>query len=381
MKTNLIYLFIFLLNSNNLLHAETLKLKHSPNPIIKELNAGEFKLINSGHKGDKNVLAFSGLVYDHKRHTLLAFGGGHATGLFPNSVHSFNLTTLTWKQLTPDVPPIEYSDKNAVMTKDGKKLGGVIFKGKPSPGSRHTYDGLTMSVDGSVMICAQAQEFIGAARSMPKPNGKKAGFYRDFYKGGNGLWLFDPDTSTWKVSTPAGLAAGYCLSESTPKQPDWIYIIGHKNVFHKVNIKTFEKRKIKSIHGVQGTPSMTYNPLDESFLVFPCGSRQKNITKIFRYDIQKETWTTIPAAGESPNTYNINVVYDSAQKVFCCFNNGYFFYWNPIEKMWYKHDKLLEESFTAKRMGHHHIYDPINNAHLLVTGRWNTYAFKFPTAK
>lgn len=121
--------------------------KVEPHPRLVALPPQTALVVSEGYKGDHGVLAYSGIVYDHHRHKMLAFGGGHATGRFPNSVHEFDLQTLTWSQLTPDVPPSAYSKENSVRDRDGVPLGGVRYEGKIWPASRHTYDGLVMAPD------------------------------------------------------------------------------------------------------------------------------------------------------------------------------------------------------------------------------------------
>ena len=187
------------------------------NPVLKDLPAGTCKvLVEPGaYKGDRNVLAYSGMVYDFHRHKILAFGGGHATARFPNSVHEFDFETLSWSALTPDVPVEEYTGENSVRNEKGAKLGGVKWQGKIWAGSRHTYDGLVMLPGACLMASAQAQEF----QSTQCPEG-----YRENYQGGSGLWLFDPVKKEWQVSKESGRALPYCLSALDPNQPDWIYM-------------------------------------------------------------------------------------------------------------------------------------------------------------
>lgn len=126
------HLLLLLLILVTPIYAETKKVKHKtkPNPTLQKISDNSAKLIQSDYKGDKGVLSFSGMAYDHHRHKILAFGGGHATGRFPNSVHEFDFTILKWTQLTEDVPPSAYGKENAVLTKEGKPLGGVNGKGK-----------------------------------------------------------------------------------------------------------------------------------------------------------------------------------------------------------------------------------------------------------
>jgi hypothetical protein len=54
-----------------------------------------------------------------------------------------------------------------------------------------------------------------------------------------------------------------------------------------------------------------------------------------------------------------------------------FHYYSPVEKRWYKIDKLYP---TGKSLFHHHIYDPVNNVHILASRGpdyfWQTLAFK-----
>lgn len=337
-------------------------------PELKGLPQQTLKILipNGGYKGDANVLDFSGMVYDHHRHKILAFGGGHATARFPNSVHEFDPVTLKWTALTPDVPPGEYVAANAVKTAEGLKLGGVKWQGKQWAGSRHTYDGLVVLPDKDVMVSVQAQEFQSGACP---PD------YAKDYQGGSGLWTFDPVKKEWSVSEKAGCAVGYCYADVSPKRPELIYFgSAFNDAFFCLNVKTLEVKKLADrISASAGSDmSMTWYPEKDTFLAFPSEPSGKTGVRVIEYDPARNIWADRKAEGEAPNTYSINVPYDSANKVFVCFNNGFCHYYSPMENKWYKLDKKLE----MKRLYHHHVYDPVNNVHIAVGGQWETYAFK-----
>ena len=205
-------------------------------------------------------------------------------------------------------------------------------------------------------------------------------WYRSHYKAGSGLWLFDPVEREWSVSEKDGLAAHYAMAECTPKQPDWIFVFG-KGANHAVNWKTGQVRKLKAPSGRGGFVGMTYYPVDESFLCFPCSGKQPANTKILKYDIARDQWKEIPARGDVPFTFDINVVYDERQKVFACFSRGYFYYWSPAQEKWYKLQEQIDPRLDNRPVRHHHIYDPVNNLHIVLANvpnpRWLTIAFKF----
>jgi hypothetical protein len=348
--------------------------KFAANPGFKALPGGELKALvpAHGHKADVDVLKFSGMVYDHHRHKVLAFGGGHATARFPNSVHEFDPATLKWTALTEDVPPAEYNAANAVKTAGGQNLGGVKSKGKVWAGSRHTYDGLVMLPDKGLMVSMQAQEFVGASYSMP---GGEA-TYDANYKGGTGLWIFDPVKREWTVSDKTGLATAYCYAEASPKRPELIYFgSAGRDDFFALNIKTLEVKKLASHMNVDtgGDMSMTWYPEKDTFLAFPTNPNGKTGCRVLEYDPARNIWAELKPAGDAPSTYSINVAYDALNKVFVCFGDNRCFYLSPVENKWYKLDKQLP---IANRLFHHHVYDPVDNVHILVGDKWDTYAYK-----
>ncbi len=343
---------------------------HPKTPALAGLPEGTAKLISGGHSGDRSVLAYSGMVYDSLRHKILAFGGGHATGNFPNSVHEFDIATLEWTQLTEDVPPSAHSAENAVKTPAGEKLGGIRWKGKIHAGSRHTYGGLVMIPGTSLMAVSTSMEFVGARSRMP--GGGK--FYRDNYMGGSGLWIFDPVKREWRVSKKAGLVATYGAGACDPQRPDWVYHFGPK-LSHMINWKTEETRKLPRMH-LTGYVGVTYDPDDKCFYSAPCSSRQPRNLKIMKFDISKNSWQALTPTGDAPKTYDIDIVYDRPNRVFVCFSRGYAYYYSPKDNKWYKLDRLLDAVLDNGPMRHHHVYDPVNNVHVATSSRWKTFAFK-----
>ncbi|MHC4914752.1 MAG: hypothetical protein ACYTGB_04605 [Planctomycetota bacterium] len=343
---------------------------HPQTPQLAGLADGTAKLICAGHTGDRNVLDFSGTAYDPLRHKILAFGGGHATGLFPNSVHEFDLRTLKWTQLTEDVPPSAYSVENAVKTEDGKKLGGVKYKGKIHCGSRHTYGGLVILPGTSLMAVGSAMEFIGGRNRMPG-RGK---FYNDNYSGGSGLWIFDPVKKEWRVSKKAGMVACYGAGAIDPRQPDWIYHFG-KKTNHRINWKTEETQKVPSVR-LRGCVGVSYNPGDHCFYTAPCSSKVPKSTVMMKLDAAKQSWQALTPTGDAPNTYDTALSYDDVSRVFVCFFDNHAYYYSPGENKWYKVEKPLGNPSLGRTFKHRVSYDPVNNVHILTASRWQTYAFK-----
>ncbi|MCW8129495.1 MAG: hypothetical protein KIS92_03845 [Planctomycetota bacterium] len=339
--------------------------KIEPNPALRDLPEKTCKVLvpNLAYKADGDVLAYSGMVYDHHRHKILAFGGGHGTAEFPNSVHEFDFKTLQWTPLTPDVPAREYTAANAVRTKDGKKLGGVTWQGKISAGSRHTYDGLVMLPGTCLMASAQCQEF----NSTKCPEG-----YRENYLGGSGLWLFDPVKKEWQVGKEEGRSVMYCISEADPEMPDWIYMWSSDLAGNQaVNWKTGEVKRISDIpRKYIGYASVTYCPLTKTFWCFPKG-------RAWEYNTRTDKWTVHDLKGDEVGTHDVALAWDSVAEVFGLFSAGKFHYISPKEVAWHTLDVELDPDLDNKPMRHHHIYDPVNNVHIATTARWKTVAFKF----
>ncbi len=337
------------------------------NPELKGLSEKTVKVLvpEGAYKGDANVLDYSGMVYDHHRHKVLAFGGGHATARFPNSVHEFDPATLKWTALTEDVPPNAYTAENSVRNKEGAKLGGVKWQGKNWAGSRHTYDGLVMLPHVDLMVSAQAQEF----QSTQCPKG-----YRENYQGGSGLWIFDPVKREWSVSEKTGLAVSYCISEVSPNEPDWVYMWSSDMAGNQaVNWKTGEARKVRDLPRKSiGYAGVTWCPETNTFWCFP-----RKQTAAWEYDPKADVWKTHEFKGEAPDTYDVNTVWDPVAGVFGLFSKGRFHYFSPRDLTWYHLETDLDKSLDNGPMRHHHIYDPVDNVHIAVAGRWKTMAFKF----
>jgi hypothetical protein len=343
--------------------------KFAPNPKLAGIPAGTAMVISEGYKGDHNVLDYSGIVYDQHRHKLLAFGGGHATAKFPSSVHEFDLDKLEWRELIESVPPSEYTRANAVLDKDGKALGGVKYKGRVQASSRHTYDGLVMALDKDVMLCLQKVGEIGGGYL----DGK---VYTECYKG-TGLWAFDPVKREWSVSKKSGLAMNHVGTAIWPKEPDWVYLYAQTGEFRAVNWRTEEVRDLGRVP--RGMPysyaGLEYWPDREALVAFPKGPKDDPRNRLMcKYDLAGKRWDTVEVQGDAPDTYDINVVYDARSKAFVCCSGGSFFYYLPGENRWHK--AATDASLLKGGVRHRHAYDPVNNVHVVVGGRWKTVAFK-----
>lgn len=341
------------------------------NPTLSDMADNSFKELS--HAGniaydyaDCQILSFAGMVYDERRHKILAFGGGHATAVFPNSVVEFDFSILGWNRIINNVNCITaYTRENALLNSGYKKLGGFRYDGNIYAGSRHTYDGLAMAADTSIMLCMQAQEFPGC-------NGWDVNEYSSYYRDGNGLFTLDPVAKKWSVGDSVNIAQQYSYAEVNPNEPDLVYVgSAYYGNFQAVNWKTghiFPKSTVR--FGASSDMTITYYPERNSFLAFPR-------SQIWEYSITANRWTQLNPTGTIPDCYSLNVAYDNLNKVFCCFYNNDFYYFSPIETKWYK----MGDSLPITRLFHHHIYDPIDNVHVMAgTGSgpsWHNYAYKF----
>ncbi|GMV79378.1 MAG: hypothetical protein AMXMBFR7_05620 [Planctomycetota bacterium] len=345
--------------------------RFAPHPKLAGLAEKSALLASEGYKGDGNVLDFSGIVYDPHRHRFYAFGGGHATRKFPNSVHEFDPATLQWSELSPDISPKEYTRENALFDAEKKPLGGLRYQGKIYASSRHTYDGLVVPPNQSLMICTQLVGEIGGSYL-------DGTVYKECYKG-SGLWTFDPVKREWSVSKKAGLAMNHVGSAVWPKEPDWIYFYAQTGTFRAVNWKTEEVRDLGKIP--KGLPysyaGLEYFPDEEALVALPRGPKETPQNKLFcKYDLKSGQWTTVETQGEAPATHDCNAVYDPRNRVFVVFAEGDFFYFSPRDNRWYKTGSNAEALVGEKMIRHRHDYDPVNNVHLIVGRGWKTVAFK-----
>ncbi len=341
-----------------------------PNPKLAAMPDESAILLTNGYRKGRGVMDYSGMVYDHHRHKILTFGGGHAAPGFPNSVHEFDFGTLRWTQLTENVPQKHHVKANAVLDKDGKPLCGVKYKGKIWAVSRHTYDGLAMAAKDDVMICVQAVTSSGYSYT-PKKD------WPWFW--GSAIWIFDPVKREWSVIKKNGLALNHTGSAVWPKKPDWVYFYSQRPLFRAVNWKTGELRKLARpprgglAHSYAG---LQYYPEEEALVAFPKGPKASGGKNklIYKFDLKTEKWTTKEVQGDAPKTYDLNAVYDSRNKVFVVYDNKEaFHYYSPRENRWYKTKKVID---GVKGIRHHHVYDPVDNVHIVLGSRWKTAAFK-----
>ncbi len=340
---------------------------------LAEIPERRMVLISEGHRGDVDVSQVGGMVYDRYRHKLLAFGGGDGTTNFPDSVHQFDLENLRWEQLTPDVPPEAYLPENAVLTPSGEKTGGIRWEGRVQPGSRRGNDGLVMAADAPRMICVQYQGGIGARARHPRMNGEAGGHYRDHYRGGSALWIFDPAAREWTHSARVGLAVPFAMSAVNPRRPELVYVFNsYRNDARAVNWRTGEAADLAKRPHSAVNHCVAYCPGRHSLLDFPCEAREAS-KLIQEYDLASNRWEVLRPEGDLPKTYGRNVVYDSRNRVFVCLDAGRVHYYSRPENRWYR----LEESLPVQRAGYRHVYVPGENVHIILSGSaWKTWAYK-----
>lgn len=360
-------LFFYISNLSKIQCDEVVVKQIKKNEVLIKMKSLEFIELEK-HKADANVLDFSGMVYSENSNKVYAFGGGHATAMFPNSVHEFDFENLKWQQLTPDVPPSQYTPENSVKNEAGEILGGVKYQDTIWAGSRHTYDGLVILKDGR-LASAQAQEFRG-------------GNIKDYenYQGGSGLWIFDPIQKKWSVSKKKGLSIGYSVSEIDPEQPDFIFLgdssqLHYNKSFKKINWLTEEVFNMAACPKSQNDSCLVYYPQRKSFFIFIDG-KEKGTGEICEYNIRENSWTIIKPKGFFPKLYSLSVVYDKVNNVFGAFCDGNFYYYSPSANEWFKIDTV----YNYKRLYHHLIYSSNENVYLLCSGtgnQWSTWAFKF----
>lgn len=320
-----------------------------------------YRLISQQWRGQGEILAYSGMAYDGLRHKIAAFGGGHATEWYPNEAVEFDFETLQWSQITPRDTCADYDSAHAVRDSLGRNLGGVRYPDHIAPASRHTYDGLVIPPDTSVLIVIQATEFKGGCMSAEN--------FDAYYKGGSGLWTLDMAARKWSVREEAGLSTCYALSAQDPAAPDWVYMASAYTCenFHKMNWRTGEKVNLARKPADGADMSMEFFPDSGTILLFDEGGN------VHSYGATANAWTTLNPAGVRPSCYSLNVVYDTLNHVFAVFSNNRFNYYSPATNTWY----ALPDSIPMTRLMHHHVYDPVDNVHIMVGSDWHTYVYKF----
>jgi hypothetical protein len=127
-----------------------------------------------------------------------------------------------------------------------------------------------------------------------------------------------------------------------------------------------------------GLAGLEYYPDGEALVAFPKGPKESGgRNRLFtKFDLRTAKWSTREVQGDAPSTHDKNAVYDSRNRVFVVYDNREAFnYYSPRENRWYKAKKVLAGK-GVKMIRHHHIYDPVNNVHVIVGKPWKTAVFK-----
>ncbi|MEX0716936.1 MAG: hypothetical protein WD066_10125 [Planctomycetaceae bacterium] len=56
--------------------------------------------------------------------------------------------------------------------------------------------------------------------------------------------------------------------------------------------------------------------------------------------------------------------------------SGFFHYFDPAAKRWHKLEPKIDDALDNKNIRHRHVYDPVDNVHLVIAGGWKTFALK-----
>jgi len=166
-----------------------------------------YERIGTGAAGcnPDGIMAYSGGVYDTRRHRLIVWGGGHSA-YAGNELYAFDVVGSRWMRLTDPSPPLlEYEfDKNA------KKSIPVSppwhdTNYPPAPVSVHSYDQMEYLPEQSLLFSAGGSTFSGSGYATAL------------------TWLFDlakSDTSGWSQAEPMPKDKGlYEYNMSTAYDP------------------------------------------------------------------------------------------------------------------------------------------------------------------
>lgn len=349
------------------------------NPILTALPDTSWVKLQDRYSCGRSLCAqtmdFSGMVYDHHRHKILMFGGGHATQ-FWNQTEEFDFKTLTWKQLNRPDTCTFYNDSTRAYKGDTVRLssgrdsvmpdGGTIgYGGDKRPISRHTYDGLHMLPDTCLLLMSAAHCDKGGCMTQDYYSNSR--FLHDNY-----YWLFDPVAVKWTRLTADAIFC--CPAEVDPVTGDCYVKHGESTRLYKYDWKTRTRSLVNSTCplGWEIEKTLTYNPLNRSMLLF-------GATNIYQFDIASRAWTTKNPAGRLIPAQNRAVPFDTMNQVFGIFRQGEFSYYSPLTNAWYNlpYDTTRFPKNPAYTCT---VYDPVDNAFILLAyngfSAWTTWAYK-----
>lgn len=316
---------------------------------------------------DIGILAFSGMALDSKHQKLLVFGGGH-NDYWGNEIWAFDIQALQWTRMyEPDPRPDTLSSKSFKA-----EYPGAVFYPDTNepladarPLSRHTYDTV---------------EFISAHGVM---------FSSGQYTWGDGqydycwacrdTWTYDLQANKWTYRTNENVPKSEGVSAAYDPVSDTVYLISQGSTWGW-SFSADAWTKIQT----NGSPTTAIETIAEfdskRGYIYLFGGEYPTNNELWKYDINKNSWTRLSPSGTSPNPGGgYGMTYDSVNDVLLVFKNQIWAY-DPQLNEWME----MKTAVSPPQVGRVHgnfKYDPVSNVSFLVMKNSSfsveTWAYRF----
>jgi hypothetical protein len=320
-------------------------------------------------------------VYDPHHHTMLMFGGGHATTM-TDSIHVLDLGgALTWSDLYPPTPCSAMTAGNVDMDKGAWLSGGD--GPYPRPISTHSYDLLA--------VAPQLDEFIIVGRIFTGGRCNPVG--NDI---GGKVAHFDRMRQTWSFSSTAN-GDSYEFANNIPgSEPD--PVSGKIVLFSGAGLSLYDPATREYSHvadtlenaggdsvtvtGTSYANHLVYFPPDDRFYYFVRNQPVDVYALHFDRDDPEQSTveklaTSGPTSGHSEPSYD----YDTVNRVIGGgVQDGQFFAFDPATRTWTMHP--MHGGDVGNQAFHALAYDPVDNVFIVVTDHdsgQRTWAYRLAT--
>lgn len=214
------------------------------------------------------IMAYSGGVYDTKKHRLIVWGGGHS-GYAGNEIYAFELTEGKWHRLTEPSPPLleaEYDKETKRFSPISPPWHDPAFPATPI--SVHSYDQLEYLPEQNMLFAAGGATYSG--------NGYATSL----------TWLFDLSQSN---------PAGWQQADPMPGKAYGLFEYNMSSAYDP-----FSKKVI--LRGY--TKAGTFDPLTKKWTLVNIGLPSRRLGSVGELDPKRRKFVVI--GGGSSELYDVD---------------------------------------------------------------------------
>ncbi len=336
---------------------------------------GDYNCTDSDYISCRTITDYSGFTYNPVAEQMLMFGGGHSAS-FRDDVDVFDFGSLTWAPAYTPTSCSAMTESNWDLTGNPDGDGKWISTGHPS--SRHTYDLLAVTTNGSELLLLRPGDGPGGQCVRFATYGGRVGHY-------------NVSSRTWSFGEkiPWG---GYSSAEMDPVSGNAIIFDGQNRRIYTYNPTTRTATVALEIggnadYGIGG--NLVYFPPNDKFYYFRSNA---SATQVWEVTLDRNTWSNtqvveVTGMTGTPSSRETGYAYDSVNHLIGGgVRDGLFYAFDPLTKVWNTVTMNTAPAAGASvgTVAFHALdYDPVNNVYLFITdydSGFDVWAYRYAQA-